>query len=41
MTNVLIAGYYGLDNIGDEAILAGMINSLKKYLPDADISNYE
>lgn len=38
MTNVLIAGYYGLDNIGDEAILAGMVNSLKKYLPDAEIS---
>lgn len=38
MTRILIAGYYGLDNIGDEAILSGMINSLKRYLPDADIS---
>ena len=38
MTNILIAGYYGLDNIGDEAILAGMINSLKKYIPRANIS---
>lgn len=38
MTNILIAGYYGLGNIGDEAILAGMINSLKTYIPDANIS---
>lgn len=38
MVNILIAGYYGLDNIGDEAILSGMITSLKAYLPDADIS---
>jgi polysaccharide pyruvyl transferase CsaB len=38
MTNVLIAGYYGLGNIGDEAILAGMINSLRKYVDDPHIS---
>lgn len=38
MTNILIAGYYGLDNIGDEAILAGMVTSLKKYIPCANIS---
>lgn len=34
MTNILIAGYYGLNNIGDEAILSGMITSLKKYIED-------
>ncbi len=31
MVKYLISGYYGLDNIGDEAILSGMISSLKKY----------
>lgn len=38
MTNVLIAGYYGLNNIGDEAILSGMICSLNKYIDDARFS---
>ncbi len=32
MVNIFISGYYGLDNIGDEAILSGMISSLKKSL---------
>lgn len=32
MTKILICGYYGLDNIGDEAILSGMLNSLKDYI---------
>ncbi|MDD3052679.1 MAG: polysaccharide pyruvyl transferase family protein, partial [Candidatus Cloacimonetes bacterium] len=30
MVRFFISGYYGLDNIGDEAILSGMISSLKK-----------
>lgn len=38
MTNILIAGYYGLNNIGDEAILSGMISSLNKYIDDAQFS---
>jgi polysaccharide pyruvyl transferase CsaB len=38
MTNILIVGYYGLNNIGDEAILSGMITSIKKYIPDANFS---
>ncbi len=38
MTKILITGYYGLDNIGDEAILAGIVNSLIKHIPDVDIS---
>lgn len=38
MTNVLITGYYGLGNIGDEAILSGMITSLNKYVEDPNIS---
>lgn len=28
-SGVVIAGYYGAQNIGDEAILSGMIQSLK------------
>lgn len=38
MTNILIAGYYGLNNIGDEAILSGMMCSLNKYIDDAQFS---
>lgn len=38
MTNIFIAGYYGLNNIGDEAILSGMICSLNKYIDDAQFS---
>lgn len=34
MTNILVAGYYGLNNIGDEAILNGMITSLRNYIDD-------
>lgn len=33
-TNILVTGYYGLDNIGDEAVLAGLLNSLKNYIDD-------
>lgn len=38
MTNILIVGGYGLGNIGDEAILAGMINALSKHINDAKFS---
>lgn len=38
MVNILITGYYGLGNIGDEAILSGMINSLSKHIDDAKFS---
>jgi polysaccharide pyruvyl transferase CsaB len=38
MTNILIAGYYGLNNIGDEAILSGMMCSLNKYIDNAQFS---
>ncbi|MCW4005041.1 MAG: polysaccharide pyruvyl transferase family protein [Candidatus Bathyarchaeota archaeon] len=32
MTRILIAGYYGLGNIGDELILSGIISSIKKHI---------
>jgi polysaccharide pyruvyl transferase WcaK-like protein len=34
MKSVLIAGYYGYDLIGDEAILEAMLNDLRKLRPD-------
>jgi polysaccharide pyruvyl transferase CsaB len=38
MVNILITGYYGLGNIGDEAVLSGMINSLSTYIDDVKFS---
>jgi polysaccharide pyruvyl transferase CsaB len=32
MTKVLISGYYGIGNMGDEAILSGIINALSEQL---------
>lgn len=37
MINVLITGYYGLGNVGDEAILAGIVMSLEKNIEDVNI----
>lgn len=37
MIKVLISGYYGFHNIGDEAVLAAIINGLKQVLPRAEI----
>jgi len=34
MNNILIAGYYGLNNIGDECILSGIINSIRSIKDD-------
>ncbi|MFA9559334.1 polysaccharide pyruvyl transferase CsaB [Evansella sp. AB-rgal1] len=33
MANILISGYYGFDNAGDDSVLHGIINSLKKNDP--------
>jgi polysaccharide pyruvyl transferase CsaB len=38
MTKIFVAGYYGLNNIGDEAILSGMMCSLNKHIDDAHFS---
>jgi len=33
---ILISGWYGNNNVGDETILLGMLQSLREQLPDAD-----
>lgn len=34
---VVLSGYYGFDNVGDEAILYAIIHSLKEYQPNIEI----
>lgn len=36
--NILISGYYGYKNIGDEAVLSSIILGLKKFYPHAQIT---
>lgn len=36
--HVVISGYYGFDNVGDEAILYSIIHALKKVQPDINIT---
>ena len=38
MTRVVISGYYGFANAGDEAMLAAIVGSLKDIIPDVDIT---
>ena len=33
MVNILISGYYGFDNIGDESILRTLVSSLREHIP--------
>ena len=38
MKRILISGYYGFNNIGDEAILRLMVSSLRGRIPDAELT---
>ena len=38
MHNILISGYYGFDNIGDESILRAVVNSIRARLPDCTLT---
>ncbi len=38
MTKILISGYYGFDNAGDDAVLYGIISSLKKIDPNVHLN---
>lgn len=38
MKKIVLSGYYGFNNIGDEAVLAAMIQSLQKEIPDVMIT---
>ncbi len=38
MSRVVISGYYGFDNLGDEAVLAATIQELRRRRPDAEIA---
>src|SRR5690554_5843293 len=37
MTKIIIAGYYGFDNIGDEAILMSMVKAFKSINKEIEI----
>ena len=38
MYKILISGYYGFNNIGDESILRTVIDNLREKLADIDIT---
>ncbi|WP_047150557.1 polysaccharide pyruvyl transferase CsaB [Aneurinibacillus tyrosinisolvens] len=38
MARILISGYYGFDNAGDDTVLYGIISSLKKHMPDTELA---
>jgi len=37
MPRILISGYYGFDNLGDDTVLYGIMSSIKKRQPDAEL----
>lgn len=37
MKRIVLSGYYGFNNIGDEAVLIAIIQALKKEIPDVEI----
>ena len=41
MYNILISGYYGFNNIGDESILRTVIDNLRENLPHRGIVQFK
>ncbi|PWK16217.1 polysaccharide pyruvyl transferase CsaB [Tumebacillus permanentifrigoris] len=37
MPRILISGYYGFDNLGDDTVLYGIMSSIRKERPDAEL----
>lgn len=36
--SIVISGYYGFNNIGDEAVLSSIVTALRKHIPDVHIT---
>lgn len=37
MHKILISGYYGFNNVGDEAILKGLVEGIKRVVGEIEI----
>jgi polysaccharide pyruvyl transferase CsaB len=38
MPRILISGYYGFDNLGDDTVLFGILSAIRKLRPDAEMA---
>ncbi|WP_018132145.1 polysaccharide pyruvyl transferase CsaB [Effusibacillus pohliae] len=38
MPRILISGYYGFDNLGDDTVLFGILSSIRKLRPDVELA---
>ncbi len=38
MNKILISGYYGYDNLGDEAVLETILNNIRSVIEDSEIT---